>query len=96
LKVHRKPAGKSFSKSNDQLRLSIHRAAPRAPQSTSNGDAVSRGSPSGTIGSEKRAVTWRTCFTVPCGEKRTTDGDAAREGLGAIAIQTITEIVSKN
>jgi hypothetical protein len=32
---------------------------------------------------------------VPCGEKRTTEGDAAREGLGAIAIQTITEIVKK-
>src|SRR6266404_9774815 len=96
LNVHRLPAGKSLSKSNDQLRLSIHRAVPCAPQSTSNGDAVSRGSPSGTIGSENRAVTCRTCFTVPCGEKRTTDGDAARERLGEIAIQTITEIVRKN
>ena len=34
----------------------------------SNG-STSRGSPKGTIGSEKRAVTCRTPFTVPCGEK---------------------------
>jgi len=65
-------------------------------QSTSNGDEVSRGSPSGTIGSENRAVTCRTCFTVPCGENRTTEGDAARARLGAIKIQTTTQIVRKN
>ena len=59
------PAGKSCSKSYDQLRLSIHRPAPFAGQSISNGAVVSRGSPSGTIGSENRAVTCRTCFTVP-------------------------------
>src|SRR5580704_7245884 len=54
--------------------LKLHRAAPCAGQSITNGDVVSRGSPSGTIGSENRAVTCRTCFTVACGEKLTTDG----------------------
>ncbi len=88
LKVHRRPAGRSCSKSYDQLRLSIHRPAPFAGQSITNGAVVSRGSPSGTIGSEKRAVTCLTCFTVPRGEKCTTDGGPPPTATGTLRSAT--------
>jgi hypothetical protein len=54
------------------LRLSIQRARPFCGHVTSKGLSSARGSPAGTIGSENRAVTWRTCFTVPRGENCST------------------------
>jgi hypothetical protein len=58
-------------------RIACQKALGRAQQKaawwrdTPSG-AVGRGSPKGTIGRTKRAVTWRTAFTSPCGEKSST------------------------
>jgi hypothetical protein len=98
VKVQRKPAGKSLSKSYDQFRLSIHRAAPRAGQSIKKGAVVSRGSPSATIGSENRAVTWRTCLTVPTGEKRASVGAASPapdDGAASVANASAASVKKK-
>jgi hypothetical protein len=51
--------------------VSTQRPAPDSAQATSKG-SVSRGSPRGTMGAEKWAWAWRTCFTVPWGEKALT------------------------
>ncbi len=65
------PASRSASKSYTQLRVSAHRPWPAAGQSTVKGSSR-RGSPSATIDALNRAVTWRTCFTCPSGEKDST------------------------
>src|SRR5512146_3156125 len=99
LKVHRTPAGRSRSKSYDHCRLSIHLGTPYSGQSIRKGDCWTRGLPSGTIGCEKRATTWRTFFIVPCGEKVTVGaaesawaapGAAARE-MATTATHTIMD-----
>ena len=48
-----------------------------------------RGSPSGTIGCEKRATAWRTFFTVPWGEKVTVGGAESARGAPASATRHI-------
>ncbi len=75
------------------MRLSIHRAVPGAAQLTAKAAAFTRGSPSGTIASENRAVTWRTLLTVPCGENDTTEG-AGRAAY--TAPQTIARAASSS
>src|SRR6202142_2566265 len=75
-KEHCKPAGRSLSKSYTQFLLSAQRPFPLSGQTISKGSTI-RGSPKGTIGSEKRAVTCLTPLTVPCGEKRLTDASPA-------------------
>jgi hypothetical protein len=65
---HRSPAGRSRVKSYAHVKLSSHRAVPSSGQSIANGDSGGRGLPSGTIGRENFAVTWRTFFVVPSGE----------------------------
>ena len=73
VKAQRTPAGRSRSKSYAQVRLSTQRAVPCSGQSTVKGGATSRRSPNGTIGAEKRAVTWRTGPSPsPCGENCST------------------------
>jgi hypothetical protein len=69
----RTPAGRSRAKSYTQLRGSAQRPVPFSAQSIVNG-STSRGSPKGTIGFAKRAVTWRTPFTSPRGLKNSTGG----------------------
>jgi hypothetical protein len=88
------PAGRSAVKSYAQVRLSTHRAAPLAEQSMANGSVVTRGSPSGTIGSAKRAVTCRTRFTVPCGANSTTRGSSASVANAANAANIRTNTSS--
>jgi hypothetical protein len=39
-------------------------------------------------------VTWRIPFTVPCGEKRTTEGEPAAAAIGAVEIETAMQKVS--
>jgi hypothetical protein len=56
VKRQRTPAGRSRSKSNTQLRASAQRPLPFSAQSISKG-STSRGSPNGTMGVTKRAVT---------------------------------------
>src|SRR5713101_4272808 len=67
--AQRTPAGRSRAKSYAHSRLSIQRALPASGQAISNTSVAGRGSPSGTIGAENRAVTWRTPLTTPCGLK---------------------------
>ena len=50
-----------------------------------------RGSPSGTIGCEKRATAWRTFFTVPWGEKVTVGGAESARGAPACGDQAYQE-----
>ncbi len=69
--VQRSPAGRSRGKSYTQMPVSTQRPAPDSAQTTSKG-SVSRGSPRGTMGTEKWAWACRTCFTVPWGEKALT------------------------
>src|ERR1700693_2825154 len=71
VKAQRTPAGRSRSKSYTQFLVSAQRPLPFSAQSTSNGSS-SRGSPKGTIACTKRALTWRTPLTSPCGEKNST------------------------
>src|SRR6202011_5614384 len=71
VKPQRTPAGRSRSKSYTQFLVSAQRPLPFSAQSTSNGSS-SRGSPKGTIAGAKRALTWRTPLTSPCGEKNST------------------------
>src|SRR4030067_271792 len=60
--------------------LPVHRPFPWPGQEVWKG-SERRGSPKGTIGSEKRASTCRTFFTIPRGENNTTPGDSrARAG----------------
>src|SRR4030042_1317890 len=73
-KVHCTPAGRSLSKSKTQFLPSAHLPVPFSGQSISKGSIKPRGSPHGTICAEKRTVTCRTPFTVPCGETISTDG----------------------
>ena len=82
-KRHAIPAGRSRAKSYTHWRESTHRPVPGSAQVTSKGSGVPRGSPSGTIGSENRAAAWRTCLTVPCGEKLATRGSSAARAGGA-------------
>src|SRR3984893_18562083 len=71
VKPQRTPAGRARSKSYTQFLASAQRPLPFSAQSTSNGSS-SRGSPKGTIACAKRALTWRTLLTSPCGEKNST------------------------
>ena len=71
VKLQRTPAGRSRAKSYTQLRGSAQRPVPFSAQSIVNG-STSRGSPNGTIGFAKRAVTWRTPLTSPRGLKNST------------------------
>src|SRR5712691_10689646 len=68
LNSHFTPAGRSRAKSKIQFLLSAHRAVPLSGHLTSNGSTSPQGSPSGTKGSEKRTLTWRTPLTLPWGE----------------------------
>src|SRR5260370_22888710 len=81
VKPQRTPAGRSRSKSYTQFLVSAQRPLPFSAQSTSNGSS-SRGSPKGTIACAKRALTWRTPLTSPCGEKNST-GCAQSEDIHA-------------
>ena len=81
VKRQRTPAGRSSSKVKTHVRASAQRELPFAEHSIANGSAALRGSPSGTIGAEKRALTWRTCLAVPCGAKDSTR--AAPAGVAA-------------
>ncbi len=56
VKRQRTPAGRSSAKLKTHVYASAQRALPFAEQSIANGSAALRGSPSGTIGSEKRAL----------------------------------------
>ena len=80
MNVQRTPAGRSRAKSYTQLRGSAQRPVPFSAQSIVNG-STSRGSPNGTIGFAKRAVTWRTPLTSPRGLKNSTDWASVPEAV---------------
>ncbi len=69
--VQRTPAGRSRAKSYAQFFVSTQRPVPVSAQSIANG-STPRGSPNTTIACAKRAVTWRTPLTSPCGLKVST------------------------
>ena len=92
VKLQRTPAGKSRSKSNTQFFWSAQRAVPFSGQSMSNGSGR-RGSPNGTMTSEKRAATCRTPLTSPCGEKKSTfaaNPDAGKRSNATARTRSVT------
>jgi hypothetical protein len=79
--VQRTPPASSRAKSKTHVRLSVQRPLPGAAgvHVTANGGSAARGSPSGTNGSEKRALIWRTFLTLPRGARSTRRGAAPGE-----------------
>ena len=53
---------------------------------------MTRGSPSGTIGCEKRATTWRTFLIVPWGEKVTVAGAESARAAADAPVMHINKI----